>query len=301
MLGYSAAVGAGALWGTTGPLSTALYAEGAALTGIGFWRVALATVALLAIGLVRRDLMRFDRTGLLAIGLGGGALVALFEVAYQFAIAGVGVAGAATLLYTAPLLVAVLGHLLLGERLTVGRLALALVVLAGVYFTVRGGEGSGIGLESRQADLAIGIAGGVGAALAYSGTTLLARWAVPRYGSVRVLFLELAGGTVLLAAFLPVIGHPPAPPATWSGWVYVGLLSLGAVLGANFLFFAALKRIEAAPAAVAATIEPVVAAVLALVLLGQALTGTGWIGLTLVVGGVATGYAIEGRVSDSEA
>ena len=33
------------------------------------------------------------------------------------------------------------------------------------------------------------------AALAYAGTTLLARWAVPRYGSSRVLFLELAGGT----------------------------------------------------------------------------------------------------------
>src|SRR2546425_9398699 len=37
--------------------------------------------------------------------VGGGALVALFEVAYQFGIAGAGVAGAAALLYVAPVLV----------------------------------------------------------------------------------------------------------------------------------------------------------------------------------------------------
>jgi len=129
VLGYAAAVGAGTLWGTTGPISTALYAEGAALTGVGFWRVAVASLALLAVGLVRRDLLRVDRRGLLAVGLGGGALVALFEVTYQYAIAGVGVAGAATLLYTAPLIVAVLGHALLREKLTPARVSLALLVL----------------------------------------------------------------------------------------------------------------------------------------------------------------------------
>ena len=57
LIGYAAAVGAGALWGTTGPLSTALYGEGAALTGVGFWRVAVAAVGLLAVGLAR-ELLR---------------------------------------------------------------------------------------------------------------------------------------------------------------------------------------------------------------------------------------------------
>jgi DME family drug/metabolite transporter len=297
LLGYAAAVGAGALWGTTGPLSTALYAEGAALTGVGFWRIAVATAGLLAIGLVRRDLLRVDRAGLLAIGLGGGALVALFEVAYQYAIAGAGVAGAATLLYTAPLLVALLGRMLLKERLTAARIVLALVVLFGVYLTVRGGEGVETLFESREAGLAAGVTGGLLAALAYAGTTLLARWAVPRYGSARVLFLELAGGTFILGMFLPAIGRPPALPDTPSAWIYVGLLSLGAVVGANLLFFGALKRIEAAPAAVAASIEPVIATVMALILFGQALSASGWSGLVLVVAGVAAGYMIEARQS----
>lgn len=294
-IGYAAAVGAGVLWGTTGPLSTALYAEGAALTGVGFWRVAIATAGLLVVGLVRRDLLRVDRRGALAVGLGGGALVALFEISYQYAIAGAGVAGAATLLYTAPLIVAILGHALLREKLTAARVGLALVVLVGVFLTVRGGEGVGALFESREAGLVAGVTGGILAALAYAGTTLLARWAVPRYGSSRVLFLELAGGTALLAVFLPSIGQPPVPPDTLNGWIYVGLLSLGAVVGANYLFFGALKRIEAAPAAVAATIEPVVATLLALAIFGQALSPSGWSGLLLVVAAVAAGYLIEAR------
>ena len=293
--GYAAAMGAGILWGTTGPLSTALYAEGADLTGVGFWRVAVASAAFLVVALFRHELLRIDRRGLIVVGLGGGALVALFEVAYQYAIAGVGVAGAATLLYTAPLIVAVTAHAVLGERLTAGRLILALTVLVGVFFTVRGGEGVGALFESREAGLAAGVTGGLLAAVAYAGTTLLARWAVPRYGSAKVLFLELAGGTLLLALFLPAIGRPVTPPDTASGWLYVALLALGAVLGANFLFFAALKRIEAAPVAVAATIEPVVATVLALAIFGQALSPGGWGGLLLVVAAVAAGYLIESR------
>src|SRR5439155_588852 len=159
----------------------------------------------------RRDLFRVDARGWLLVGLGGGALVALFEVAYQFAIGGVGVAGAAALLYTAPVLVAILGRLILGEALTPVRLALAVVVIIGVALTV------------------------------------------------------------------------------------------GSVLAANFFFFAAVQRIEAAPTAVAATIEPVVGALLALALFSQRLSGLGWLGLVMVVAGVAGGYLSEATTQPQNA
>jgi len=44
---------------------------------------------------------------------------------------------------------------------------------------------------------------------------------------------------------------------------------------------------------VAATIEPVVGALLAFLLLSQGLTLVGWVGLVMVVGGVAGGYLRE--------
>jgi drug/metabolite transporter (DMT)-like permease len=105
-----------------------------------------------------------------------------------------------------------------------------------------------------------------------------------------VLFLEIAGGTAVLALVLPLAGHAPALPPGASAWVYIGALTAATVLLANFAFFAAVRRIEAAPTAVAATIEPVMGALLALLLFSQRLTVVGWVGLAMVVGGVAAGY-----------
>src|SRR5260370_37098725 len=102
VVGYLLALGAGATWGTTGPLSTGLY-DLMPATSIGFWRVLIGTIALAIWGLLfRRELFRADRQAWLLVGLGGDALVALFEIRYQFAVAGVRVAGAAALVYTRP-------------------------------------------------------------------------------------------------------------------------------------------------------------------------------------------------------
>lgn len=289
--GYLFGMAAGAIWGTTGPLSTALYAEGTALTGIGFWRILLGTLAFALWGLYDRSLFRIDRRGMLLVGGLGGALVALFEVAYQFGIAGAGVAGAAALLYLAPVGVAVLARPILGERLTALRLALATLVMAGAWLTVRGGDPGlgGVPITS----LVVGVTGGLLAAVSYAGTTLLARWAVPRYGTFKVLFWEIAGGTALLGIALPLAGHTPVAPGTAAGWTYVLALAAGPVVLANVFFFNAVKRIDAAPTAIAANIEPVVGALLALLLFDQRLAVLGWVGLGLVIIGVSAGYLKE--------
>ena len=292
VVGYLCALGAGATWGTTGPLSTGLYGLMPA-TSIGFWRVLIGTIALAIWGLAfRRDLFKTDRKGWLIVGLGGGALVALFEIAYQFAIGGVGVAGAAALLYTAPVIVAILARVILKEGLTPTRMVLAFTVMIGVALTVTGG--SNAGAEAARMGVTAGIAGGLLSALSYALTSLMGRWAAPRYGVVKVLFLEAVGGVVLIWIALLIWGRPPAPPPSGDAWRGLLGLAAGSVIAANLLFFAAMKRIEAAPASVAATIEPVVGAILALLLFSQRLTSWGWIGLLMVVGGVAAGYLLEG-------
>lgn len=296
LTGYLFALAAGLLWGTTGPLSTAVYAEGAQLTDVGFWRVLLSVIGLAAFGAIfSRDLFRIDRRGLVLVGLVGGILVALFEVGFQYAIAGVGVAPAVALLYTAPVMVAILARPLLGEALTAARFIIAAVVMIGVAMTVNGhiAGDADPAAAAAHSTRAAGIIGGLLAAVSYAGSALMARFAVPRYGAVKVLFFELAGGTLLLGMLLPLGGSTPVPPTTYAGWVYIVALGLGAVLGANFCFFAGVRRIDAAPASVAASVEPVVGALLALLLFGQGLTLWGWIGLFMVVGGVANGYRRE--------
>ena len=292
--GFLFAIAAGALWGTTGPLSTALYAEGSQLTDVGFWRVLVATAGFTLFGLARPSIFRADRRALLLVLGAGGLLVAVFEVAFQYAIAGVGVAAAVALLYTAPVIVAVLARLMLGEALTPARLAMAVVVMLGVGLTVNGAlVEDTIPAAAGRREWVVGVVGGLLAAASYAGTTLLARFAVPRYGAVRVLFLELVGGTLFLAAFLPASGRVPVPPPSPAAWLYVMALGAGAVLAANFCFFAAVRRIDAAPTAVAASVEPVVGALLALALFDQRLTAAGWLGLLMVVGGVGGGYLLE--------
>jgi drug/metabolite transporter, DME family len=291
--GYLFAVAAGSLWGMTGPLSTALYNQGAAITGIGFWRLLLGIAGLLLYGLFRRDLFKADVRGWLVVGIGGGVLVAMFELGYQYAIAGAGVAGAAALLYTAPVIVALLAKPLLGEKITPLRLLLAVLVMVGATLTIKGG--SNAGAEAASRGLAAGVVGGGLAALSYAGTTLLARWAVPRYGVARVLFLEIVGGAVVLFVVLGLWHQTPQRPATPDAWVYIAVLAAATVLAANFLFFNATRRIEAAPTAVAATIEPVMAALLAFLLFHQKLAAYGALGLLMVVGGVAGGYLQEWR------
>jgi DME family drug/metabolite transporter len=165
--------------------------------------------------------------------------------------------------------------------------------MLGVWLTVNGGADAAGHAATSQTTRLAGIIGGLLAAVSYTGTTLLARYTVPRYGATRVLFFELAGGTVLLAALVPAMSGPFAPPATAAGWFYIAALGIGSVLAANFFFFAAVKRIDAAPTAVAASIEPLVGALLALALFGQQLTLFGWLGLALVVAGVGGGYKKE--------
>jgi DME family drug/metabolite transporter len=292
VIGYLCALGAGATWGTTGPLSTGLYGLMPANT-IGFWRVLIGTVALAIWGvLFRRDLFRADRRGWLIVGLGGGAMVALFEIAYQYAIAGAGVAGAAALLYTAPVMVAVLARVILKEALTPTRVMLAVLVMIGVALTVTGG--SNAGAEAARMGLTAGIAGGLLSALSYALTSLMGRWAAPRYGATKVLFLEAVGGVVLIWIALVVWGRPVTMPPSGAAWRGLLGLAAGSVILANVLFFGAMKRIEAAPASVAATIEPVVGSLLALFLFSQRLTALGWLGLLMVVSGVAAGYLLEG-------
>jgi len=298
LAGYLFALAAGAIWGTTGPLSTALYRAGEAITGIGFWRLVIGLLGFVVYGLFRPQLFRIDRKAWLLVGLGGGALVALFEVAYQFGIAGTGVAGAAALLYIAPVLVAILAKPLLGEKLTALRIVLALVVMAGAALTVQGGSHGAGATAIALPSLIQGVAGGLLAMVSFAGTTLLARYAVPRYGATQVLFLEILGGIVVLGIVLPPAGHTPLPPHTMGAWMYVLLLSLGSVLAANFFFFAAVRRIDAALTSVAATIEPVVGALLALLLFKQHLSLSGWLGLTMVVGGVAMSYLSEAKTGE---
>src|SRR5262245_27225134 len=136
-----------------------------------------------------------------------------------------------------------------------------------------------------------GLAWGVLAGATYAGYTLFGRWSAPRYGPYPTLLHTTLGSCLLLALGLRIVGQDIVVPGDGEGWVILVVYSLLTLSLSSILYYDALGRIEAGRAAIGTTLEPVVAAVLATLLLDQGLEPQGWLGLAMVVGGVAGGYA----------
>lgn len=280
--GYAEAVSAAALWGSSGIFSVYLFRmdvppETIALVrpvlGLGFMGAYLV--------LFRRSALRVPWKGLAVLGLGGGLAVGIFQIAYQASIDAVGVPSTVALLYLAPAFVVGASGPLLGEWPSRRRVGLAALAVAGVWLSVLGAQD----VEPKFGSAGLGW--GLAAGLSYAAYTLLGRFATPRWGSIPTVVYSTAGACVLLLATVPVLGDGWTPPSGMPAWTTLAVFGLLTVAVAQFLFFDALGRIEASRASVAATAEPVVASLLATGLLSQGLRPIGWVGLSLVVAGVA--------------
>jgi DME family drug/metabolite transporter len=210
-------------------------------------------------------------------------VTALFQLAYQFATEAMGVPATVGMLYLAPVMVMALSGPLLGERPGRCQVTLGVVAVVGVWLVVAGARGAEVTLNAR------GIAWGLANAAGYAGYTLFGRWAVPRFGSLATVMHSYWAACLILAVALPTVAGPGAftLPTGGRGWALLVGYGLLTIAVAVLVFYDALRRIPAHRASVVATVEPVVAALLAGVLLGQHLVPAGWLGLALVVTGVA--------------
>ncbi len=282
LLGYAEAMAAACLWGSSGVFAVHLFRLGVPPETVALIRPLIGVALLLAGFLVTRPaLLRVGTRDLLFLGLGGGAAVGVFQIAYQESLDAAGVPTTVALLYLAPALVAAVSGPLLGEWPSARRLALIALTIAGVWLTVSGADE----VEARFG--ATGLGWGALAAGAYAAYTLFGRYATPRFGSARTVVYSTAGACVFLAVAVPAAPGPLTLPATLGAWMLLVAFGALTIAGAQFLFFDALGRIEASGASLVTAVEPVVAALLASMLLSQGLSPLGWTGIALVVAGVA--------------
>jgi DME family drug/metabolite transporter len=288
-VGYLQALGAACLWGTSGIFAVHLFRMGVPPESVALLRPIVGALGLLACFLLTApSALRVGPAGVAMLALGGGAAVGVFQIGYQMSIDAVGVPRTVALLYLAPALVVAVSGPLLKEPPTWRRVALAAVAVTGVWTSVAGAED----VESIFASG--GTEWGVLAALSYAAYTVFGRWASPRYGAIATVAYSTVGACVVLTALLPWQAGPLVLPASTRAWALLVVFGLATISAAQFLFFAALGRIEADRASTTAAVEPVVAAVLATTLLGQGLRPLGWAGLVLVVAGVA-GVGLSAR------
>jgi len=281
-VGYFEALGAATLWGSSGIFAVALFRTGLPPESVALLRPAVGVAFLgLLLAIASPRSLRLDLRAMLVLGVGGGAAVALFQIAYLLSTDAVGVPTTVALLYLSPAIVVAASGPLLGEWPSGRRIALVAITLTGVWLSVLGAD------ETTPQFGSTGTLWGIGAALGYAGYTLFGRYASPRFGSARTVFYSTLGSCVLLLIVLPGAGVRLALPPTGASWALIlgfGLLTISA---AHTLFFDALARVQAARVSIAAAVEPAVAALLATLLLDQGLAPVGWLGIVLVVIGVA--------------
>ncbi len=281
--GWLMIAAAAILWGTLGPAFKGLGDMGVQPVQVGFWRALLAgSVFAIWLAARRPALLRIHPRHLPLFVAYGLVSVAIFFAVYTAAVQLSTVAIAAVLLYTAPAWVALMAFFFFREPLT-GRKGIAIfltfigtALVAGAYdpSALRGNG--------------LGIAAGLASGLTYAAFSIFGKAALRRYQPATAMLYALAfGAAFLLPLALRDWGSLVAPLGTLSGvalLLYVGLVPTA---GSFILYTTGLQRLnDAGRASVIATIEPLVAALLGYLLLGEALAPAQWLGGAFILTGV---------------
>ena len=191
---------------------------------------------------------------------------------------------AALLIVVEPLTLVVLGPLLLGERLTRREALGAAVAVAGAVLVVLNGvPGVTLDIFPRwRGDALLVLAG-----MAYASYSLFGRTVLTDSNATAITARSIVWGALVMAPLAAVEWAGGARPALTTAAV-VGTLYLALVItaGAYLVWNWALARVEAARAAPFLTVQPVVGALLGVLVLGEPVTRFTAIGGALVVLGL---------------
>jgi drug/metabolite transporter, DME family len=272
---------ASVLWGTTGTVATFApavgpLAIGAAAMGLGGLLQALTAARPLT---RQRAALRSQwRTVLL-----GGAAVGVYPLAFYTSMRLAGVAvGTVVSIGSAPLASALAERIIDRHRLTARWMAGAAFGLAGIValcLAEATQPHSGHPAWPTMLGVGLGLAAGVTYAIyTWAAHRLIGRGVTPRAAMGAVFGL---GGLLLL----PVLLATGAPlTASWPNAAVGAYLALVPMFTGYLLFGWALAHIPASTATTLSLLEPAIATILAVLVVGERLPAAGWAGLALIAG-----------------
>ena len=240
-----------------------------------------------------KDIWCFIGTGIISL--------TFFNFCYFTTIQATSMAVAAILLYTSPVFVVLLSALLFGEKITpIKIIAMALAVAGCALVTLKGGAGELTGSNS-----SFGITGiliGIGAGVGYALYSIFGRYAINKgYPSLTITFYTMLMGTIGASFMAPIhriipklsvtikemdrlsAGSMPNLPILLT-FVF-GIVIIATILP-YLLYTKGLMKVENGKAGIMAAVEPVVAAVLGIVIFAERLGKTTIIGIVMVIGAI---------------
>ncbi|QNS09022.1 EamA family transporter [Streptomyces xanthii] len=290
---------AGLAWGTAGAAASLVFRlSDLGPSALSFWRCAGGLLLLLAVRVLRRRPAPVSTTPeprgrravrILVLGLA----LAVFQTAYFAAVSATGLAVATVVtLGAGPVLIAVGARLAMGERLGRGGVLAVGGALCGLAVLVLGSGGAAV----RPA----GVLWALASASGYAVMTLLTRWFGRSGRAGGQLGTTVGTFAVAALALLPFGAAEGLVPHTGNaGEVLALLLYIASVPTALAygLYFAGAAVVRAATVSVIMLLEPVGAALIAVTLLGERLTGATVAGTAVMLVAVVGLAAAESRAT----
>jgi drug/metabolite transporter (DMT)-like permease len=284
-VGYLLVAAAATSWGSQGVVAKLLLTGGLPPGGLVSARTAVACLVLAAaLAVVRPGLLRIGARDFWHVAVLGVVGMALSQWAYYVALSRVPVATALLVTFTSPLLVLAAGVVFYGEPVRLRDAMAAAVTLAGAALVIRAYDPTLLRLD------AVGLAASGSCAVTFAFYSLWARRVAPRLSPWTMLAYSLATAAAVWVFLAPPwrVLLAPHPPAVWAGFTVVVIFG---TLVPFALYLAGLARIRAAHASVTSCLEPVVAAAVALVALGESLEALQLVGGGLILAGIALLHA----------
>lgn len=267
-----AAIGlAATLWAIAAIVASQLFQAGVQPFELAAARAVIAAIGLAVVNQFNPSSRKLLDWRILALGLS----LTFVTVSYYVAIDRLAVSVALVIQYTAPALVVALTAVQARRMPPAATLIAVGVTLLGVVLI------SGLVMGQIQLD-GLGLAAAGLSAIMFASYTLLSESVVHTYGAIGVMFRAFVVSGLFWLAFQVSQGFPEAvfAPANLPGVLFVGV---GGTLVPFSLLCWGIQQIRADRAAIAATLEPVMATVLAWIWLGQTLTVLQLMGGVLVL------------------
>ena len=272
---------AGTLWGTVVFFVTKLLDAQLPLSTIVFYRMFFAFLSLFFF-LLFTDVskLKIDRILLKYVAAIGLISQAFFNISYFSAIKLTSISTAVTLLYTAPIFIALMARIFFQEAFTKNKLLALLLCVTGCFLTISGGS-----LQSFQLNLK-GILFGLSAGITFGSLTIISKPIAGKYHPYTIVFYSIGFGTLFYLPFSQpmFLLQSHVAPVTW---FYALSLSIISTVIALIVYFSGLATgIEASKAGIISTIEVVVSVVISFLFFQEQIWGWKLMGILMVVGSV---------------
>ncbi|MBE6064919.1 DMT family transporter [Clostridium cochlearium] len=288
---------AGASWGAMGIFVKNLEQLGFSPMAISSLRPTIAILPYIIINLIKDpQCFKTDLKGLLLFAIYGiFALDGMF-IGSSYAVKYTGVATASVLLFVNPVIVMILSYFLFKEKFTVNKIIALVLTLVGCCLVVKAYDPAAFKVNL------IGVFWGIISSFAMALQNILGRIGTEKYPQKTHLTYSLLFGAIFLWFFEPPWTLVSLIKNTGTNSTILNVLALGIVstLIPTIAIVKSLEFIESSKASIIASVEPVVASILAFIIFGEIFEIPQLIGMFMIMGSIIL-VQTDGKKSKLEA